>query len=100
MQGNVPGMNYGPPSASGPSVPPPPRRSLLPVSLAALAVVLAAAALVISLVRKPEAPAPTPSTPTTAAASTQEIFVDDADRQLCQAIVPLMKESDERARAF
>src|SRR6185312_4295024 len=100
MQGNVPGMNHGPPSASGAYVPPP-RKSRLAVGLAALAVALAAAALVVSLVRKPEVRS-TPSTPSTqttasttaAAAPAQEIYVEDADRALCEAISPLMKEND------
>jgi hypothetical protein len=73
----------------------------LAVSLAALAVILAAAALVVSLVRKPEAPAaqstPTPTAPSMPA---QQLFVDDADRSLCQAIVPLMKELRDQNRAF
>ena len=107
-------MGYGPPGGN-PQVhpqmepaavpqghqyaPPPKRTSRLATVLGLVAVLLAAAALVVSLVKKPEVqtpaqPAPAPTT------SAPEIFVDDLDRSLCQAIAPLMKESDERARAF
>jgi hypothetical protein len=59
------------------------------------AVVLAVAALVVavvSLVTQP-APAPTASAPTGQA-------IADADKALCQAIGPLMKENDDRSNAF
>jgi hypothetical protein len=71
-----------------------------------VAVLLAGAALVVSLIRKPEtsAPAQPTTTPTTTAstptASAQQIFADDADRALCQAIAPLMKDIAEQNRAF
>jgi hypothetical protein len=56
---------------------------------------------VVSLVRKPETPVTAQPTPTpTTTASTQQIFVDDADRALCQAIAPLMTESNAKAKEF
>ncbi|MDT5013281.1 MAG: hypothetical protein QOH57_4898 [Mycobacterium sp.] len=99
MQPNAPGTGYGPPlpPPNVPFVPSPRRTSRLAVSLAALAVVLAAAALVVSLVRKPPTAQPPPA-PTTVPA--QQLFVDDADKALCQAIAPLMKEMVAQSRAF
>ena len=119
MQGEAPGAGYGPHAGNGPhtqqSVPdmpsaplpaaasfaPPPRRtSRLAVLLSALAIGLAAAALIVLLVRKPESPAPirTPSTPT--AAVPVEVFNKDADRSLCEAIVALMRENEDRGKQF
>lgn len=98
-----PNMQSGPVSPGAPFAPPPRRTSRLAVVLAVVAILLAGAALVVSLVRKPETPVtaqPTPTPTTTASTQAQQIFVDDADRSLCQAIAPLMKESDEHAREF
>lgn len=92
-------MGYGP-SPVGPYAPPPRRGSRLAVSLATLAVLLGAAALVVSLVREPAAPASSPPTTTTATAPAQQVFVEEADRSLCEAIAPLMKENDEKTREF
>lgn len=103
-------MGHGlPPSLSGPSAPnippgpphvaPPSRPSRLGILLGVLAVGLAAAALVVSLVRKPEAPAAPPTTPAPAAATAQ-IFNQDADKSLCEAIAPLMKENEDRGKQF
>lgn len=86
----------------------PPRASALPLVLATIAVLLATGALVVSLVRESNRemtvspPPPTTSPPTTAelTAVANEIFNDEADRELCQLIGPLMKESDQGARAF
>jgi hypothetical protein len=123
MQGNEPGMGYGlPPAGNGPQsqqpgpnmqsgplppevpfAPAPRRTSRLAVVLGAIAVVLAGAALVVSLVRKPEAQSPTQQTPTptaTAPSSAQQIFNADADRALCEAIAPLMKDIAEQNRVF
>jgi len=79
--------------------PPPKRTSRLTISLGAIAVLLTVAALVVSLVRKSETPAPAKPTPTPATAQAQ-IFNVDADRSLCEAIAPLMKESNDQAKAF
>jgi hypothetical protein len=117
MQGNAPGGSYGPPAAQGPQpqptapvspgapLPPqPPKSSRLGVLLGLIAVLLAAAALVVSLVREPKAatPAasPAPSTTPTAAVPAEQVFVDDADRALCEAIAPLMREVSEENRVF
>jgi hypothetical protein len=62
-------------------------------------VLLGVAALVLSItnaVRDPQLPPP-PPTPQKAQ---QELFVDDADKALCEAIAPLMKESDEKNRVL
>jgi hypothetical protein len=57
-----------------------------------LAILLAVAALVIALVSQPaSAPAASQSSPQAATA---------ADKALCQAIAPLMKENDDRSNAF
>jgi thioesterase domain-containing protein len=64
----------------------------------ALAVVLAAAALavaVIGLVREPAQPATSSSNTSTANTNTEA-----ADRSLCQAIAPMMKEAIDTKRAF
>jgi hypothetical protein len=66
-----------------------------------VAVLLAAAALVVSLVRKPETSAPAqPTTTPTASPVQQQLFVEDADRALCEAIAPLMKENEDRGKEF
>jgi hypothetical protein len=59
----------------------------------ALAILLALAALVIALVSPKSQPAPT-----TSAANPQATGA--ADKSLCQAIGPLMKENDDRSNAF
>jgi hypothetical protein len=62
-----------------------------------LAVVLAAAALIVSLVRKPEAPpAPAPPPPVGAA----QILDRDADKSLCDDIAPLMRENEDHGTQF
>ena len=64
----------------------------------ALAVVLAAAALVVAvigLVREPAQPATSSSNTSTLNTNTEA-----ADRSLCRAIAPMMKEGDDRAKAF
>lgn len=104
MQGNPPGVGYGPaPNPMGSPMSPaavPSRRrgSRLAIALGVFAVLLAGAALGVSLIRKPgvqtAAPAPTPAVPA------QQLFVDDADRGLCQAIAPLMTQIGEQNKAF
>lgn len=58
-----------------------------------VAVVLATVALVLSLVSLLTQPDPAPSAP-------KPPPVADADKALCQAIGPLMKENDDRSNAF
>lgn len=70
------------------------RPSLLNVGVV-LAILLAVAALVISVVSLLTQPTPAPAAgPPTAQAVTA------ADKALCQAIGPLMKENDDRSNAF
>lgn len=64
-----------------------------------LAVLLAAAALIVALTREPPAPAPAPAA-APQAPTPQQGPTTDADRKLCQAIAPLMKENDDRSNAF
>jgi hypothetical protein len=61
----------------------------------ALAVVLAVTALVIALVSLMSEPAPAP-----VANSSNPQAATVADKSLCQAIGPLMKENDDRSNAF
>ncbi len=102
----------GPPPPSGPGyVPQPPAnfgtpatpkrgRTGLLASGVALAVLLGVAALVLSIIgltRHPESPAPPPPTPQ---AAPEELFVDDADKALCEAVGDLMREETDRTTAF
>ncbi|MFZ0833722.1 MAG: hypothetical protein WAM92_11680, partial [Mycobacterium sp.] len=69
--------------------------------LAVVAVLLAGAALVVSLVRKPDVQTSSQQTPMpTATVPAQQLFNADADRSLCEAIAPLMKENEDRGREF
>jgi hypothetical protein len=64
-----------------------------------LGVLLSVAALALSIitaVRSPE----TPQSPTKPQENTQELFVDDADKALCESIGPLMREEANRANAL
>lgn len=60
-----------------------------------LAVVLAVAALVVAVVALVTQPPPAPR-----ASSPSPQAVTDADKAMCQAIGPLMKENDDRSNAF
>jgi hypothetical protein len=67
---------------------------ILAVLLAIVAVVLS----IISVVSESELePQPAPATPKSVP---QQLFADGADKALCEAIGPLMKESDESKRSF
>jgi hypothetical protein len=68
------------------------RPSWLAVGVA-LAIALALAALVIAVVSPGSQPAPAASSPSPQA-------ITAADKALCQAIGPLMKENDDRSNAF
>jgi hypothetical protein len=63
-----------------------------------VAVLLAAAALIVAIVALRQEPPPAASI--AAAPSSQQGPTTDADRKLCQAIGPLMKENDDRSNAF
>ena len=92
-------LHPGPPP--GFAVPPPPPRrggALLAGVGIVLAIALAAAALVVSLVsahRNSPTPAQPAAQPTNQSASTTE-----SDKALCQAIAPLIKESNAEAKAY
>ena len=63
-----------------------------------LAILLAVAALIVAIValtEEPPAPAAAPQAP-----PNQQAPTPDADRTLCEAIAPLMKENDDRSNAF
>jgi hypothetical protein len=108
--GAAPGDSGPPAPPNGPGYSPQPtnfdssgaparKRSGLITGGVVLAVLLGIAALVlsiVSLVRGPDA-APKPETPKV---SSQELFVDDADKPLCEAISPLMREESDRTNAF
>lgn len=82
-----------------PIAPPDHQRSRLVPAGVVLALLLAVSALVISLVslgQDEPAPAAAPATDTAA----PQVATTDADRTLCQAIAPLMKENDDRSNGF
>jgi hypothetical protein len=94
-----PGYRPQAPADFGPvSAPKRPRTGLL-ASGVVLAVLLGIAALVLSIravTRSPESPPPS----TAHQAEQEELFVEDADKALCEVIGPLMREETERANAF
>jgi len=63
------------------------------------AVVLGIASLAVSIVTAIKAFEPHPRQPPSKAVA-EMVFVDEADRALCRAIGPLMRESDETKRSF
>ena len=86
----------------GPSSPPPwppqpgnhqQRRGLLVPIGVGVAVLLAATALVVALVNGNGKASPAPGPTQSASPEPAEVLVDDADRDLCEAIGPLMNES-------
>jgi hypothetical protein len=117
MDGNAPwGGQTPPPPLSGSQMPMPPnagppppwpphpvgkssRRSLLVPIGVGVAVLLSAAALVVSLVKGGDSSSAPTETPT-AKSEPPQVFVDSADRSLCQAMGPLMKESNDSGNAF
>jgi hypothetical protein len=84
-------------STSYPAPQQPNRRGIVGVGLV-LAIVIAVAALIVAIValNKEPPPAPAPA----AASPAQQGPTADADRKLCGAIAPLMKENDDRSNAF
>jgi hypothetical protein len=98
--------SYMPPGGYGQVPPPPPRprkRGLLVTAGLTTAILLAAAALVVSIIainrptfnpsanRTPPAASPTTAGPTD---------TTSADRELCQAVGPLLRESNDTGKAF
>jgi hypothetical protein len=98
--------SYPPPGGyAPPPQPSPPRgkRGLLVAGGLVLAILLATAALVVGIIGlirpTPSTPAnrtPSATSPTTSAAADTTA----ADRQLCQAVGPLLRESNETGKAF
>lgn len=88
-----PAANFGPSSAHKRT------RTGLLASGVVLAVLLGVAALVLSIINTVRGPEPSPP-PAAPQAGSQELFVDDADKALCEVIAPLMKESDEKNRVL
>src|SRR4051812_28805762 len=82
-------------SATYPAPPRPGRRGVIGVVLAIVIAVAALVVAIVALTREPP-PAAAPATPPTP----QQGPVTDADRKLCQALAPLMKENDDRSNAF
>jgi hypothetical protein len=102
MTGNFPAGGSVPPGY-GLGYPAPPKRSRAGVWLGAIACLLAAAAMVVAVVglNKPATAVATSSSPTAVARPLEEeLFVDEADKALCQAIAPLMREASDRTNAF
>jgi hypothetical protein len=64
----------------------------------AIAILIAVAALIIAIVALNQEPPPAPAA--AQASPAQQTPTPDADRKLCQAIAPLMKENDDRSNAF
>src|SRR3954452_8518287 len=73
----------------------PNRRGVVGVSMA-LSNLIAVTALIVAIVALNRQPPPAPAP----AASQQAPIITDADRKLCEAIAPLMKENDDRSNAF
>ena len=65
----------------------------------ALAVLLGVAALVLSIIGLTRSPEPASATEPPKPAS-QELFVEDADKALCEAIGPLMRKKANETNAF
>jgi hypothetical protein len=118
MDGNAPWGGQTPPPQTGPqlpmpnagSAPPPPwppqpvakppRRGLLVSIGVAVAVLLSAAALVVSLVKGIGDSSTAPNHAPTARPEPTQLFVDDADRDLCKAMGSLMRESSDSRNAL
>jgi hypothetical protein len=102
--GYAPNGGFAPPGVGMPPPSPPPyrvdrpagRRGFL-VAAGVVTILLAAAAFVVALVALGRQP--TPTAPPTAA-PTQPVSSTDADRALCEAIAPLMAESDRVSNAW
>jgi hypothetical protein len=105
---------YSPPGgpftpSPGPSAPPPPafgsgggrrpRGGGVAIALGIVAIVLAVAALIVALVRGGESSTPTTPTakPATSSAPTAGGDTSAADKALCEAIAPLMADSNRQA---
>jgi hypothetical protein len=77
-----------------------PRRGVLVPIGVALAVLLSAAALVVSLMKGSGDTSSAPTQTPTAKPDAPQVFVDDADRGLCQAMGALMNENIDAGNAL
>lgn len=94
------GPGYAPQQANfGPSTAPKRGRTGLLASGVVLAVVLGIAALVLSIISTIRGPEPSPP-PQAPQADQQQLFVDGADREFCDAMGPLMRESSDSRNAL
>ena len=96
---NGPGYVPRVPSGVGPNTGRARKRTGLLAAGVMLAVLLGVAALVVAIVsaahgNEPSQPPPVPH------AEAQQLFVDDADKPLCEAVGPLMKDSNDVTNAF
>lgn len=96
-------MNPGPPPPS--AWPMPPGRTgqrrgfLLPLGVG-VAILLAAAALVVALVKGGSEASSSPGPTQDAEPERAQVLLNDADRELCLAIGPLMRETQETRNTF
>jgi hypothetical protein len=94
--------SYMPPG-SYPPPPQPPKRGLLMTVGLAITALLATAALVVGIIAISRPTTTTPVNRTPSAASPTTSGATDttaADRNLCEAVGPLLRESDETGKAF
>jgi Na+-transporting methylmalonyl-CoA/oxaloacetate decarboxylase gamma subunit len=82
---------YGGPPRAG-------RRGVAGAVGVVLAILIAVAALIVAIVALNREPPPAAAP--AAAPAAQQGPATDADRKLCEAIAPLMKENDDRSNAF
>lgn len=75
------------------------RRFLLPLGVG-VALLLAAAALVVALVKGGSEPSSSPDPIQGAEPEPAQVLLDDADRDLCLAIGPLMQESEDLKNGY
>lgn len=79
-----------------------PRGGGIAIALSSVAIMLAVAALVVAIVRGGESSGPATPTaqPTMSSTPTARGDTTDADKALCEAIAPLIKESSARKNVF
>ncbi|MCG5432783.1 hypothetical protein LV457_10840 [Mycobacterium sp. MYCO198283] len=77
-----------------------PRRSWLPVALSALAVVLATAALIAALTQSPTRGTSESAASAAPVVPDQVTYSDAQDRELCEAIAPIMENAARHSREF
>jgi hypothetical protein len=94
-----PGLGSSPQWQPQPTSKAPRRGFLVPIGVGA-AVLLSAAALVVSLARGGGGSSSATDETQAAAPKQIQVFVDGADRDLCQAMGPLMNESNAAGNAF